>query len=305
MPVPPEFDFFTPSEALWTYDKVRGYQPVIAYWAEQGVIVADQFREGNVPAGMGNVGFVETALGALPEDVKARRVGADSALYEQELLRGLDRKGVEFAISADMTEELRKAVKAVAPPAWNPYTKPTPQGRWCDPKKGWAEVEFVPEEKGAKKGEGPFRYVGIRLEKNQPGLFDGRYEHFAVVTNRWTMEGNALLNWQRQRCGTVEWAHDLLKNDLGARTFPCGKFGANAAWYRFNVLAFNLKVALTKIGLPMCEGVRPHTLRMRLLHSAARVVSHSRSLSMIFPALNASRRQEVAGCRRRLRLSPA
>jgi hypothetical protein len=46
--------------------------------------------------------------------------------------------------------------------------------------------------------------------------------------------GQALLNWQRQRCGTVEWAHDVLKNDFAARVLPSGRFGANAAWYRFS-----------------------------------------------------------------------
>src|SRR5260370_19048149 len=36
------------------YDGHRGYQPVLALWAEQDVIVADEFRDGNVPAGSGN-----------------------------------------------------------------------------------------------------------------------------------------------------------------------------------------------------------------------------------------------------------
>jgi len=111
-----------------------------------------------------------------------------------------------------------------------------------DAHKEWAEVAFVPEERSPKKNAKPFRYVGIRIRKEEPDLFDGSYRHFAVVTNRWELDGNELLNWQRQRCGTVEWAHDVLKNDFAARLFPCGKFGANAAWYRFNILAFNLKV---------------------------------------------------------------
>ena len=32
------------------YEGNRGYQPVLALWAEQDVIVADEFRDGNVPA---------------------------------------------------------------------------------------------------------------------------------------------------------------------------------------------------------------------------------------------------------------
>ena len=35
--------------ALATYDGRTGYQPVVALWAEQDVILADEFRDGNVP----------------------------------------------------------------------------------------------------------------------------------------------------------------------------------------------------------------------------------------------------------------
>jgi hypothetical protein len=36
------------------YDGNRGYQPVLALWAEQDVILADEFRDGNVPATAGS-----------------------------------------------------------------------------------------------------------------------------------------------------------------------------------------------------------------------------------------------------------
>jgi hypothetical protein len=38
--------------ALATYDGRTGYQPVVALWAEQDVILADEFRDGNsLPSG--------------------------------------------------------------------------------------------------------------------------------------------------------------------------------------------------------------------------------------------------------------
>jgi hypothetical protein len=40
------------------YDGEPGYQPVLVLWAEQDVIVADEFRDGNVPAGMGNLRII-------------------------------------------------------------------------------------------------------------------------------------------------------------------------------------------------------------------------------------------------------
>ena len=241
---------------------------------------ADQFRDGNVPAGMGNRSVVRAALAALPEGTKMRYLRGDSALYEQKLLRELDGDGIAFGISADVSKVLREAMRALPEREWKPYVK-TRAGKPDKPTdKQWAEVAFVPEERSPKKDARPFRYVGIRIPRQEADLFEGPYMYFAVVTNRWEMDGNELLNWSRQRCGSVEWAHDLMKNDFAARVLPSGRFGANAAWYRFNVLAFNLKVAMTKIGLPDFIRARPHTFRMRLLQVAGRVISHSRRLSM-------------------------
>ena len=36
--------------AMPTYSGYGGYQPVINYWAEKDIILADEFRYGNVPA---------------------------------------------------------------------------------------------------------------------------------------------------------------------------------------------------------------------------------------------------------------
>jgi hypothetical protein len=290
-------------EALWTYDGVRGYQPVIAYWAEQGVILTDQFREGNVPAGMGNQGVVREALAALPEGVEVCYVRGDSALYEQKLLRALESEGIGFGISADVTQELHQALAALPEAEWKPYVKQRTDKPDEPTEKQWAEVAFVPQERSPKRDARPFRYVGIRIPREEPDLFEDSYRYFAVVTNRWEMEGNALLNWQRERCGSVEWAHDVLKNDFAARVLPSGRFGANAAWYRFNVLAFNLKVAMSKIGLPGFLRARPHTFRMRLVQVAGRVICHSRRMSMRMGAHGEAPRDLLCGYERDLALT--
>ena len=39
-------------EAKPTYEGARGYQPMLAVWAETGLVLADEFRDGNVPAMM-------------------------------------------------------------------------------------------------------------------------------------------------------------------------------------------------------------------------------------------------------------
>ncbi len=59
----------TKRAAKFAYDGQRGYQPVVALWAEQDVILADEFRDGNVSASSGNKRVIERALTTLPEGV--------------------------------------------------------------------------------------------------------------------------------------------------------------------------------------------------------------------------------------------
>lgn len=265
-------------EALVAYEGGRAYQPVIVFWKEQQLIVHDQFRDGNVPAGMGNVGVLEGALEALPKGISKIRVRGDSALYEQPLLRFLDRAGHEFAISADLSRQLRQEIEALDKSAWQPLAPR--EGCVAKEERWWAEVPFVSEDLTAHKGEGPFRYVAIRLPLRpvQLDLFEKPPEtpYAAIVTNR-KIPGPELIHWHREKCGTVEQAHDRLKHDVGARLFPSSKFGANAAWYRLAILAQNLFSALSRLALPEeWHDQRLATARFRFFNRAGRVLWHAR-----------------------------
>jgi hypothetical protein len=89
--------------ATVAYDGTVGYQPVVALWAEQDVILTDQFRDGHVPAGCGNVRVLEQAVATLPQGVTQVRLRADSALYETAVLRWCEDRKIEYAISADLS----------------------------------------------------------------------------------------------------------------------------------------------------------------------------------------------------------
>lgn len=265
-------------EALYAYEGGRAYQPVAVYWKEQELILYDQFRHGNVPAGMGNVEVLKAALQNLPKGISAVRVRGDTALYDHAVLRFLDREKHQFAISADMTPELRKAIEALDEKDWQRL--PPREGGVEKEERWWAEVPFVPEEPAAHKGEGPFRYVAIRLPPRlmQLDLFEEpERKYVAIVTNRWDMSGPDLIHWHREKCGTIEKVHDRLKHDVGARLFPSGRFGANAAWYRLAVIALNLFSALSRLALPEeWHDQRLTTARFRFFNRAGRVISHAR-----------------------------
>ena len=263
------------AEALMTYQGFRGYQPLLVAWAETGLVLADEFRDGNVPASVGIKELVERAYGSLPSREGGWQVAvrSDSAAYEQGVLDHWAARGWRFAVSADMTEALRREVLVLAPAAWQP---------WSQERNGvvreWAEVPFVPSRRYEERDVQPYRYLAIRLRQPQGRLFgDGNdTKHFAVVTNDWETPGQALLEWHRGKQGTIEQVHRVLKDELGAGVYPSGKFGANAAWLRLQVLTHNLLELFKAAGLDAAyRQARPKRLRFAIFSQVGRVVRHA------------------------------
>jgi len=274
-------------ESRWTYLGEPGYQPVINYWAEEDLILSDEFRDGNVPAGMDCLSSFLRAASCLPQSVETIYFRSDSAAYQHKLLDVL-REGVElhrkkvpvyFAISADVSEALKGKIASVSEPAWKPLRKLSEKGL-IEGRKEWAEVEFIPSAPSVKKDMKPDRYLAIRVRPAQGDLFgDGNaYHYYAVVTNRWELDGEELLRWQRERCGSVEKVDDVVKNDLAGGVMPCGRFFANAAWWRLNCFCYNVISVMKRKALPKAFWpARMKALRFHLIGVAGKVVSHARS----------------------------
>ncbi|MDP2948824.1 MAG: hypothetical protein Q8P22_04735 [Chloroflexota bacterium] len=127
--------------------------------------------------------------------------------------------------------------------------------------------------------------------------------HFAVVTNRWEVDGETLLEWQRGKAGTIEHAHHILTNELGAGVYPSAKHGANAAWLMLQVLTHNLLELLNAVALPPeYRRARPKRLRYAVFTHIGRAVSHGgrmlmRVASRVFEALIMLARCRVLGVR--------
>jgi hypothetical protein len=261
--------------ATVTYDGTRGYQPVVAVWAEQDLIVHDEFRDGNVPAGCGNVRILERAVASLPPGITQCFVRGDSALYEQAVLTWCEApaRGIGYAISADMSPQLYAAITQLPEHAWQ-LERDEP-----DAIREWADVPYVPDDGDHRKDRSCVRrYLAVRIRRRQGELFaDGStVKHFAIVTNR-EGDGLTLIRWHREKAGTVEHAHPVLKNELAAEALPSAKFGANAAWFRLNVLTYNLLSALKRLALPGdLSDARPKRLRFLVFNTVGKVVQHAR-----------------------------
>lgn len=96
------------------------------------------------------------------------------------------------------------------------------------------------------------------------------------MTNR-LEEGRTLLQWHREKAGTVEHTPHVLKNELAAAALPSGQFGANAAWFRVNALTYNSLSAFKRLTLPGdLRTARPKRLRFLLFNTVGKVVGPAR-----------------------------
>jgi len=262
--------------ALRHYEGGRGYQPMVAVWAEADLILADEFRDGNVPARQEPLTCAQQAFAALPTTITARYFRGDSACHENELLSWLrhpDRANepggvIGFAVSAFTSPELSQALKQIADKQWRTFDTES-DGTL----RQWAEIPFVPAERYEQKESRPLRYVGLRLLKPQGVLFaDGSdRHHHAVVTNR-DIPGDKLLDWHREKAGTVEHVHDEIKNALGGGHMPSQRFAVNAAWFKFALLSYNLASAIKGLCFsPEERTVRFKKYRLLLVHLSGRM----------------------------------
>jgi hypothetical protein len=267
------------ANARYCYDGYKAFQPMLVSWAETGLVLRDEFREGNVPASKDIRRVVDEAYEALPAGEWTVRVRSDSAAYEpEEILDHWHGRKWEFAVSADMSPQLRAAIEVLPEGAWH---------QWKTEGKGavreWAEVPYVPSRKKEKKDALVYRYVAIRVRPQQEELWpDGTsVRHYAVVTNRWEMDGQALLEWQRGKAGTIEHVNDILTNGLAAGVYPSSKHGANAAWLRLQVLTHNLLQLLKAVALPAeYATARPKRLRFAVFTHIGQVVHHAGKVMM-------------------------
>ena len=283
--------------ALFCYQGYKAYQPLTIRWAEQDLVVISELRDGNVPAGYGNLQQFQQALIVLPEGVVKVYYRGDTAAYQRDLLSYCaegknERFGViEFAIGVDVTPEFKQAVAEVEEGEWHQLEREV-DGKRVPTGQEWAEICFVPNWTAQRKDGPTYRFLAIRelLEQTEfPGLEaqlpfpsmtsgEKRYKLFGLVTNR-DLPGDKLIWWARERCGKGEEMHKIMKEDLAGGHLPSSKFGANAAWWGIMVLAFNLNSVMKRLVLP--RGWAPKRLkaiRFGFINVAGRLLIRSRQL---------------------------
>jgi hypothetical protein len=270
-------------EAKATYEGCRGYQPMVALWAEMNVVVAEEFRDGNVPALKDPLRVAQRGFAALPKTIQERYFRGDSACDEEELLTWLRNEKrtngpagfIGLAVSARMNPVLREEIEGTAEEKWQPYSEDSEAVKEC------AQVEYFPEETVENRYREPLRTIAIRIRKKQQRLFaDGsEVKYFAVRTNLWDWKPRRLLEWHREKAGTIEAVHDVVKNELAGGVLPCGRYGANAAWFRLAVITYNVLTAMKRLVLPPdLQTARPKRLRFLIFQQPGKLIHHARKM---------------------------
>jgi len=290
----------TKRDALYSYKGYKAYQPLNTWWAEQGLVLHTEFRDGNVPAGYEQLRVLQEALALLPAGVEKVRLRSDTAGYQHELLRYCakgenERFGrIEFTVGCDVTPEFKKAVMEVEESDWKAIYKEF-DGHRMKTNQEWSEVCFIPNAIGHSKDAPVYRYLATREVMGSmelPGmgssqqsfpfptfqLSSQRYKLFGLVTNM-DWEGEALIHWHRERCGKSEEAHAVMKEDLAGGKLPSDDFGENAAWWWIMILAMNFNSAMKQLALGKSwVPKRMKAIRFSFINIPGRIIERSREL---------------------------
>jgi len=247
--------------AKMTYKGYPGYMPMVGHLAENGLVIGDEFRQGNNAPAARNLEFIKYCEQQLPRNKHVKAVRADSASYQADILNYCNAKGISFAIGAGLDQAVVRQIQSLGDSDWQAY------------KNGFiAEtVHCMNETKQA------FRLVVIRRPV-QGRLFDEASEsekYTAIATNR-TEDVEQIVQWYNQRGECSENRIKDLKIGFGMERMPCGQFKANAVFFRIGVLAYNVgRLFVLKTLDKSWHRHQVQTLRWKLYDTAGKIVFHA------------------------------
>jgi len=255
-------------EALYTYKKEKGYQPFLSCLFESGLIIDDDFRDGNVPAGFGALEAMKRCDRKMPEGKRIACYRGDSASYQAKVINYCfltDRYGKKklFTITADKDAAVMQAIKAIPQKEWQCYK---------DDRQIAETIHTM-----ARTTEA-FRLVVQRWPKKQAELFDQEPYCYHVIASNREETPQEVIDFHNQR-GEVENVFKELKSGFGMEWMPCGETQANAVFFRIGVIAYNLFQAMKLLSLPVWwRKATIATARWSIYQVAARLVYHARRI---------------------------
>jgi hypothetical protein len=244
------------ASAEWTYKHFKGYMPMTGHLAENGLVVAHEFREGNVSPNTRNLEFYAQCKRAMPAGKRITAFRADSAGYQAKLLDLLWHEHVQYAVGGQLDAATLAAIAAIPAAAWRPY------------RDGFV-AETVHTMNLMKTA---FRLIVFKRLR-QGSLFPEEGQRYHVVASNREETAEQTLDWYHQRGEHSENRIKELKLDFGMERMPCGQFRANALFFAVGVLAYNLyKIFAAKALEGPLRGRRAPAVRYHVYAVAGKVV---------------------------------
>lgn len=248
-------------DAKWTYKGERGYMPMIGHLAENGLVIGEEFREGNEAPAARNLEFIKECAAHMPKKKRIAHVRADSAAYQADIFNWCEEQQMTFAIGGVLDKAVQAAIAAIPEAQWRVYE----DGHMA---------ETVHCMHATKKA---FRLIVLRRPVQQE-LFAAEsptVRYTIVVSNR-EETAEETVRWYNQRGETSENRIKELKLGFGMERLPCGTFAANAVFFRIGVVAYNLFMLFKLLALPSSwSRCQVRTVRWRLYQMAGKVVRHA------------------------------
>ena len=249
--------------AHFTYQGEQGYMPMIGHLAEAGVVIHEEFREGNIAPASGNLEFIKDCEARMPKGHTIAHIRLDSAGYQADIFNYCEDTGKTFAIGGRLDASTQKTIDAIPDDAWKQYAD-------C------ALAETLHSMNNTGKA---FRLVVIKYLR-QTELFDDQPRYHVIASNR-VESTAATVVWYRSRGEVSENGIKELKIGFGMERMPCGQFQANAAFFRIGAIAHNLFVLFKHSVLGGdWQRHRVATVRWRLFHLPGKVVRHAGALML-------------------------
>ena len=256
------------AEAKRTYKGEQGYMPLVGHLAEAGLVMGEEFREGNESPGARNLEFIQHCFRQMPLGKRIAFLRSDSAAYQGEALNWCEEAEggpVRFAIGADLDEAVMAAIRGIPEAAWEANE----------------DGHIAERVHTMNKTRKAFRLIVVRRPA-QLELLTGeekRSERYKVIASNREESAAETVAWYNRRGEASENRIKELKIGFGMERMPCGDFKANAVFFRIGALAYNLFVWFKSATLPATwRRFQVQTVRWRLYQTAGKVVRHGRQL---------------------------
>src|SRR5271155_3781449 len=250
------------------YTKRRGYHPLLASRAGTGEVLHVRLRKGKANSSRGVLRFAEELIARVARAGASgeKLLRADSAFWNNTLMKRLEHAGWLYSISIRSQKSVVERIQGIPESDWQPLAD--------YPADGEAQIAET-------------SYAGKRMIVRRTRLIGPQAElwpdwrHFPFLTNR--SEDITLVEAEHRQHAVVELTIRDLKDQALAH-FPSGKFNANSAWTVIACLAHNLQRWTSLIGLKGQTVRTARTLRRRLLQIPGRLTRTGRQWTLHLPA---------------------